>query len=178
VAKECQGVFEPGIIAERKREDLIENAEAILLSFDDTLERIRDEIYQVTQITPATNPAHLYERFHFLQALGGTRLVWRQAREVKIRTKMNVTAVFFQGFAQVEAMDDNRIRILIGYLSQPLIGGTPVLNQNIWTKESIAHVGSAELVNGAETLKSELIKNLPQALRGYVGKVKQYFEER
>jgi hypothetical protein len=59
-----------------------------------------------------------------------------------------------------------------------VMGGTPVLNQNIWMKESIAPVESAELANGVDILKAELLTNLPQALHGYVEKAKRYFKER
>jgi hypothetical protein len=178
VAKEGQGVFEPAIAAEQKREQLIRGADAVLLAFDEVLRQINDEIHAATRIVPTMNSANLYERFHRVAYIGGPRLVWREARQVRLSTKIDRIEVFFQAFAQVEAVDSNEIRLLVGYLSQPVISGSPVLNQKIWTKESVAPLGSATLANAVEMLKAEFVTNLPQSLSEYVKLTKQYLIDR
>jgi serine/threonine protein kinase len=174
--KECQGVFESGIIAERNEDHLIQNAHSVLVSFDHTLERMSAELQKVTKITPVTSQTSLYKRFHFPEYIGAAKSIWRQAHEVRITTKIDPIEVYFQGYVQVEALNDNRIRILVGYLGQPVIHGSAVMTKDSWKKESIAPAGSAQLTNDIATLQIELLENLAQAIREYVLKVKQLFK--
>jgi hypothetical protein len=176
LAKECQGVFEPGIIAERNQRRLILDAQSILVSFNHSLERMSVEMMKVTNITPRSGDAYLYERFHFPECFGGAKSIWRGAREVRISTKIDPIEVYFQGYVQVEALNDNRIRILVGYLGQPVIHGRAVITKDSWNKESIAPAGSAQLANDIGTLQVELLENLAQAIREYAVKVKQLFK--
>jgi serine/threonine protein kinase len=175
LAKECQSVFEPGIRAQRDKEQLILASQSVLISFNRTLERISVEMLNITNITPTMNQWHeLYKRFHFPEYTGGARSVWRQARLVEIRTNIEPVAVFLQGFVQVEAINNEKIRILIGYLIQPIIHGEAVIPPKPWTKESIAPRGSAQLKNDSEVLQAELLANLGQAIRSFTEKVKQF----
>jgi hypothetical protein len=48
LARECQGVFEPAIVARRNEDRLIQNANFVLTSFDPTLERMKAEKHKVT----------------------------------------------------------------------------------------------------------------------------------
>jgi hypothetical protein len=94
---------------------------------------------------------------------------------VRITTNIDPVEIFLHGYVQVEALSDNRIRILVGYLSQPLIHGQLIIASDSWRKESIANVGSAELMNDIGPLKVELLENLPQAIREYAAAVTQKF---
>jgi serine/threonine protein kinase len=175
LAKECQGVFEAGIIAERNQKRLILEAESILVSFNHTLERMSTEMMKVTNITPRIGSAYLYERLRFPHLFGGAKAVWTGAREVRITTTNDPIEIYFHGYVQVEALSDNRIRVLVGFLGQPVIHGSPVITSDSWKKESIAPVGSAELINDIGILKVEFLENLAPAIREYVVKVKQLF---
>lgn len=173
LAKECHGVFDTGISAERSQRQLIQNASAVLVSFNRTIEQIGNEMQTVTKITPRTSETNLYERFQFIQGFAGAHLVWRGAREVRITTKIGIYEIFLQGFVQVEALTDNKIRILVGYLAQPLIHGQVIITNDAWNKHSIAPVESAQIVNDINALQKELLENLPLAIRDYAAKVKQ-----
>jgi serine/threonine protein kinase len=174
LAKECQGVFEPGIRAQRDKEQLILTAQSVLVSFNHTLERISAEMHKVTNIIPVTSEAYnLYERFHFIEGFGGAGLAWRHAREVRITTTIEPFSVYLQGFVQVEALNDERIRILVGYLIQPIIHGQTVIPPEPWTKEIIAPRGSAQLENNSEALRGELLKHLGSAIRAFAEATKK-----
>jgi hypothetical protein len=81
--------------------------------------------------------------------------------------------VYLQGFVQVEALNDERIRILVGYLIQPIIHGQTVIPPEPWTKEIIAPRGSAQLENNSEALRGELLKHLGSAIRAFAEATKK-----
>jgi serine/threonine protein kinase len=175
LAKECRGVFESGIIAEHNQKRITLEAQWVLVSFNETLERMSVGMMEVTNLTPTSGDTYLNERFHiFPQHLGQAKVIWRSAREVRITTKIDPFEDFLQGYVQVEALSDNRIRILVGYLIQPAIHGQLVWPSDSWKKETIATVGSAQLMNDTGGLKVELVQNLPRAIREYVAMVKQH----
>lgn len=173
LARECAGIFEPGISAERNRQKLIQKAESVLVSFDKTLDKLYADIKSTTGISPQICQTCLYERFQFIECFGGPRLIWRQAREVRVTTKVDIIEVFFHGFVQVEALQGDQIRVLVGYLSQPLIHERAVMTSDSWNKDVIAPSESAVLLNNVESLKAGLLQNLPGALRDYMEKVNQ-----
>jgi len=133
------------------------------------------DMMKITNLVPKSGDTYLYERLHFPELCGGAKVVWRGAREVRITTQIDPVEIFLHGYVQIEALSDNRIRILVGYLVQPLIRGQLIIAPDTWKKECIANVGSAQLMNDMSALKVELLENLPQAIREYATAVKQQF---
>jgi hypothetical protein len=74
-------------------------------------------------------------------------------------------AAFLQSFVQVEALDNDTIRIVTGHLAEPTVHGERGYGvAPIWIKEAIAPRGSAQLSNESEICRVELLNNLGTAI--------------
>jgi hypothetical protein len=101
--------------------------------------------------------------------------VWRRANQVKITVKANHRfSVSLHSFVQVEALDNDTIRIVVGHLVQPSANGNLLIVWKPWTKEAIELRGTAQLENKSAALGTELRANLESAVGEFVTRVRQY----
>lgn len=176
LAKESQGIFQPAIAAERSRDRMARYAESILDSFNITLTRMSAEMQKVTTLSArisALGYPDLYERHPDIYGAGS---VWRGSREVQITAKRDIYEIALRGYVLARLLDNDNIRIVIGYISQPFVRGQAVLPRDAWKSEIVEPAESARLLNSAERLQAELIENLPAALRDYIAQAKELFQ--
>ncbi|HEY5043617.1 MAG TPA: protein kinase [Verrucomicrobiae bacterium] len=160
LTKEYQNVFEIENREKRKRDELIDAAKTVLLSFEPVLKQIADIIKEHTKKETHVGSASHLEPYQFKVFDPMVRL----ARGVKI-TSGGDFAAFLQSFVQVEAFDNHTIRIVTGHLVEGTAYGEhlPVLAP-FWKKECTAIRGSARLANESEICRVELLNNLGSAI--------------
>lgn len=173
LAKEYRVLFEPGIRVKRSQDQLIEAAKTALVSFDHTLEQLSSNMHTVTGIVPVTTEAiQLHQRLHFVEHFRGQRSVWRRTRSVSVTVEHDRSTLIFRAFVQVEAISDERIRTLVGYLVQPSVGGELIISPAPWTKENIAVHSTAAMENGLAALQTDLVANFSSACRLFAERVR------
>src|SRR5205807_5703302 len=142
LARESESIFELENKTERDRNERIQAAEEILRSFDPVLTKIATDLSAFAKREiPVENGAYdLPGTFHFSQLAFSTRLVWRSANQVKVAVTANHRfTVSLHSFVQVEALDDDTIRVVIGHLVQPRANSDLVIVWDPWNKETIGH---------------------------------------
>ena len=93
---------------------------------------------------------------------------------MKITVKANHRfTVSLHSFAQVEALDNDTIRIVVGHLVQPSANGNLLIVWKTWTKEAIELRGTAQLENKSAALGTELRANLESAVGEFVTRIRQ-----
>jgi hypothetical protein len=168
LTKEYESVFEVENRAKRNREELKDAAKIALASFDPVFNRIADRIKECTQIKTHVGSAFDLELYQFKQLAGGVRLISRDARGVRATIGGEIWAAFLQSFVQVEALDNDTIRIVVGHLAEQTIEGRRFAGAGpLWKKETTAPPGSAQLENELQTLQIELFNNLGSAIRAF-----------
>lgn len=168
LTKEYQNIFEVKNRAKRNRDDLIDAAKAVLTSFEPVLKQIADRIKECTQIGAYVGSAYDLESHQFKELFGGVRLVSRDARGVRV-TIGEDWAAFLQSFVQVEALDNDTIRIVTGHLAGTTAHGKRFFRGvvPIGIKETTVPRGSAQLANESEICRIELLNNLGLAIRAF-----------
>jgi hypothetical protein len=165
LTKEYQNVFEVENRAKRNRDQLIDAARAVLVSFEPILNQIADHIKECTQIDTCVGNAYDLESHQFREGFGTVHLVSRDARGVRV-TSGKDWAAFLQSFVQVEALDNDTIRIVAGHLTGTTAHGKRFFRGVVPTgiKETTARQGSAQLVNELEICRVELFNSLGPAI--------------
>jgi serine/threonine protein kinase len=172
LAKECHGVFESRIAAERNKESFLKEAGSVGTAFQTALDLIYTQIAQVTGLTPEREHTIYQNKTGRPEVFQGAPIISRTSSEVKVAMKMAHIEICFRGYVLFEVLGDKRIHIVAGYSDHPPFPTFGTAN-HMWRKEIVAPFGSAELTNKVEALKKEFIENLPQAIRDYATKVKQ-----
>lgn len=170
--REYRSVFATERAAKENRHELINTAKEILASFTRQLEHIAARIGECTQTNPQVGAAYDLEKERFIEYIEGVRLVWNGA--VGVRTTIGEDwAVFLQTFVQVEALDDDTIRLVAGHMAEKTGHGKRFLGvEPVWRKEVKAPRGSAQLENGIRSLRVELSNNLGAAIQAFGERVK------
>ncbi len=173
LASEYQSVFQIGNNAERRRQEFIADAEGVLSFFDAPLERIAMEVAGVTNIPPETGPAYDLPPFvKYLESDGDPRVVWDGAVQTETRTGDDLHKVLLKSFIHVEALSDERIRLVAGHHLEYTILNSSVRSEVIGSKSIEAPWQSSELDNGIENLRASLIQTLPEAVKQFAEHVK------
>jgi serine/threonine-protein kinase len=180
LSKEYENVFMVADRAKRDRDDLIAAAKVALVSFEPVLEQIATRIKDRTKIETYVGSADDLELHQFVGLAGGVRLVSRDTKGVRV-TIGNDWAAFLQCFVQVEALDNDTIRIVVGYLVETTVYGdrlSSVLgwccsNWGNWIKETTAPRGSALLANESKIFQAGLLNNLDAAISAFGESVKK-----
>ena len=175
LAKENESIFEIENKSERKRQERIQAAEVILRSFDPVLIKIAAELsaFAKKEIFVERGAYDLPGKFHFVELFQSVRLVSRCAKQVKVTVTANHRFVIsLHSFVQVEALDNDAIRVVVGHLVQPRANGDFVIVWKPWTREAIRPLGSAQLENECKALGIEFLAQLESAVREFVDKVK------
>lgn len=171
LAKESESIFEVKKRKERNQKELIQAAEAILFSFNPVLSEIAIKLSAFTKKEVGIERgaySDLLEKFHFVQYFRGVGLVWKGANQVKVAIAANPrVTVSLHCFAQVEALDNDTIRVVVGHFVQPIANGDLI-------KEAIKRRGSVQLENESKALGSELLVNLEPAIREFVDKLRKH----
>ena len=177
LAKENESIFELENRAERNRKELIAAAEASLSSFTPVLSAVAAELSVIRKkkVDIEFGAYDLPKRFHHVKLAFSVDSVWRRANQVKITVKANHRfTVSLHSFAQVEALDNDTIRIVVGHLVQPSANGNLLIVWKPWTKEAIELRGTAQLENKSAALGTELRANLKSAVGEFVTRIRQY----
>lgn len=174
LTKDYESVFELADRERRKKEALIDAAKTALASFEAVLKQIAAEISKHTKMEPNMGPAFDLEMEQFKLLVGGLRLVWRGAREVRV-TIGEVWAVYLQSFVQVEAIQDETIRIVAGHFIETTAHGERFVRgvNRDWMKEVRTLYGTAQLQNELQIIQVELLANLGGAIQKFGEQVKQ-----
>jgi serine/threonine protein kinase len=176
LARENESIFEVENKTERDRKERIQTAEQILLSFDPVLIQIATELSAFAKRgIPVEKGAYdLPGKFHFAALAFSVRLVSRVANQVKVTVTANHRfTVSLHSFVQVEALDDDTIRVVVGHLVQPKANGNLLIVWKPWTREATRPRGSAQLENESKALGIELLANLESAVREFVERIKK-----
>ena len=163
-----QSAFELADRARRKKEELIDAAKTALASCEPILAQIAAQVSKHTKIKAYVANAFDLEAQQFIELAGGLRLVWRGAREVRV-TIGEIWAVYFQSFVQVEAIEDDTIRIVAGHFIERTAHGQRFIKgvNRDWMKEVRALRGTAQLQNELGIIRGELLKNLGSAIQRF-----------
>ena len=176
LARENESIFEVENKTERDRKERIQSAEEILRSFDPVLSKIAMDLsaFVKREIHVEKGAYDLPGKFHFVELFRSVRLVSRSANQVKVTVTANHRfTVSLHSFVQVEALDNDTIRVLVGHLVQPRANGNLLIVWKPWTKEAIRPRSSAHLENESKALGIELLENLGPASREFVEKIRK-----
>ena len=86
----------------------------------------------------------------------------------------DVHHVRLQSFVQVEALDDDTVRVVAGHMVIYELGASgQTLDQNLpWVEETTQTHGSAALEKGIAELAAKLVEATPQAIRVFAEQLK------
>jgi len=173
LASEYQTVFQIGNNAERRRQEFIADAEGVLSFFDAPLEIIAVQIAGVTRIPPDTGPAYdLPDYVKHQEFDAEARVIWDGAVKTETRAGDDQHKIVLKSFIQVEALSDERIRLVAGHHLEYAIGDCSVRSDLIGSKCTVAFWQSAELENDIANLRASLIQTLPEAAQQFAEQVK------
>jgi serine/threonine-protein kinase len=173
LSKEYESVFLVADRAKRNRDDLIAAAKAVLVSFEPVLNQIAARIKDCTKIETHVGSAYDLESHQFIQSFGNAGLVSRDTKGVRVTIGKD-WAAFLQSFVQVEALDNDTIRIVAGHLVETTAHGSRFYGvAPIWIKETTAPQGSAQLANESEIFRAGLLNNLNPAISAFGENVKK-----
>jgi hypothetical protein len=170
LSKEYENVFLIADRAKRNRDDLIAAAKAILVSFEPVLKQIAARMNDCTKIETYVGSASDLE-IH--QYIGGVGLVSRDTKGVRVTIGKD-WAAFLQSFVQVEALENDTIRVVAGHIVETTAYGSRFCGvAPVWIKEITALRGSAQLANESEMFRAGLLNNLNPAISAFGESVKK-----
>ena len=177
LSKEYENVFLVADRAKRNRDDLIAAANIVLVSFEPVLKQIAARIKDCTNIETHVGSAYDLEIHQFIQAAkilgGGIGLVSRDTKGVRVTIGKN-WAAFLQSFVQVEALDNDTIRLVAGHIVEATAYGSRFAGvAPIWINKTIAPRGSAQLANESKLFQAGLLANLNLAISAFGESVKK-----
>lgn len=179
LAREYSGYFEIGSTKDRRRKEFLQEAQGILSSFDGMLERIAAQTAGFTRIPPQVGtvgdlPPHL----SYAELSDSARVLWRGSRGVETETG-DIHRVKLTSFVQVEALDTEEVRIVVGHLVRYYIGSSDdsVEDNAAWIDEATEPAGTARLQNEEQRLYSGIATNLLKGLEAFGEQVKAVSEE-
>jgi hypothetical protein len=173
LSKEYENVFEVADRVKRDRDELIAAAKAVLVSFEPVLKQIAARIEECTKIETYVGSAYDLEIHQFIELWGGVRLVSRDTKGVRV-TIVKDWAAFLQSFVQVEALENDTIRVVAGHIVETTAYGSRFCGvAPVWIKEITALRGSAQLANESEMFRAGLLNNLNPAISAFGESVKK-----
>jgi serine/threonine protein kinase len=171
LAKECRGVIETKLIAERAKDNRVKEAGAVSAGFDPTFDLMHKQILEVTGLTPERMFLSYQNKTGHREVSQGADVISKFGREIKAVIKIGPIEIFLRGCTLFEVLNDGRIHVVAGFSDHPLF---PLdrYAPNTWKKEIVAPIGSAQLINEVELLKKEFLENLPKAIQVFMFRIK------
>ena len=169
LSPEHKSVFEIVSRSRSDREQFANSASALLSAFQPFVHNIAREVKSRTLVEPTVGSFYFdLEREKFAEVYGGPRLIWRDSLSVK--TSIGEVGVsHLQTIVQVEAIEDNTIRLLAGHFLDFTMRGQRLFGARkwLWRKEFRCARGSAELENEMALAKVGLMENCVIAVREF-----------
>ena len=173
LSKEYETVFLVADSAKRNRDELIAAAKAILVSFEPVLKQIATRLKDCTKIETYVGNAYDLEIHQYIQGFRGVGLVSRDTKGVRVTIGKD-WAVFLQSFVQVEALEDDTIRVVAGHIVETTAHGSRFCGvPPVWINKTTAPRGSAQLANESKTFQAGLLNNLNPAITAFGESVKK-----
>jgi hypothetical protein len=169
LAREYQSVFIARDRDERRRQDFIDQAMGILSQFRGALQQVAFHTEGVTRIAVQEGEAFdLPERVYFQQAFGRPRVLARQAHQVETASG-NLHRIRLQSFVQVEALGDERVRVVVGHLLRYQAGASQkvIRSELPWAVEATEVIGSASLDNELQVMYRGFVENVRPAIQRF-----------
>lgn len=165
IIREYQSAFEVADRDRRRKGSLIDASRVILNSFEPYLVQLANLVGNATNWKAEIGYASHLERHQFVELYGAPKCVWRDAREVRV-TMGEAWAVYLQSFVQVEAISDDRIRIVTGHLTNVTAHGGHFFRgaNEFGMQTAIGPQGSAQLENEVQSISSTFLDGLGPAL--------------
>ena len=174
LAREHADVFEVSKRAEQERTELLREADGVLKSFEPALERIAFELSRITNLDPSVGYTDdLPPKIHYILTMGKPRCLSRATLQAEIGSG-DIHRVRLQSFVQVEAIENDTIRIVAGHLVRYEVGASQqtVDMKSPWSMEATALRGSAQLENETAVLYRGLLENIPGAIEMFAQQLK------
>jgi len=149
------------------KEQLIQSASAIISFFQPVLQEIAQAIQSAVLVE-----AHVGKVFHLehekLPALfQAPQVVWSDAVGIRVTVGEDWITHSLQTFIQVEAIEDDSIRVVAGHFVETMARGERIFRgvETMWRNESREPHGSAKAENDVIQMRDELQNNLGAALQ-------------
>jgi serine/threonine protein kinase len=165
LAKIYEGDFARVRLATQNSDQLKQATNSIILTFKMLLSRIAGEISQLTKTRTGIqeHTPNVPDRLHYK---GSIHVVSRHASEV-LKTVGEQDVACIESFAQVEALQDDTIRVVVGHIVQRSYAQSVIQYTPIWERECVGYRGSAALEAGVNALRTGLQDNFPEAMRAF-----------
>ncbi len=171
LAKECRDIIERQMTTDRSKENLMKEAGPVSKNFDSILDTICMQIKEITGLTAKRVHLTYENKTGRPEVFGAASVISKHGEDIQVVLKVPPREISFKACVLFELLSDRRIHIAAGYSDHPLFPWD-ALATHTWKKEIVAYIGSAELMNQIESLKAQLLDNLPQAIQAFVARIK------
>jgi hypothetical protein len=176
LAKEYQSVFEAQHRSDREKQDLIRGAEGIFSQFRGAFDRVASQISQVTRLQVEDGVPHdLPPYVQFAEYFGSPSVIWRGAQHIQAQTTIDsFHHVRLRTFLQIEAFDNNQVRMVSGHQVLYEVGASREVaeDQLPWNRETTGVMGSASFENDLAQIHREMQESAKAAIQQFAEQVK------
>jgi hypothetical protein len=167
--------FDIGSSRDRKRKEFLQQAAGILNGFDGMMQQIATQTVGLTRIPPRVGAVFDLPPFlAYFEHSDSASVLWKGSWGVETEIG-DEHRVKLTSFVQVEALDNEEVRIVVGHLVRYFLGSSDdsVEDDSVaWVDEATAPIGTARLQDGEQRLYSGLAINLPKGLQAFGERVK------